>query len=46
MHNKGAHITRTVRTLDNILQRMGSHQLKKRALLRPLHVADMFVHPQ
>jgi pyruvate kinase len=46
MLNKGPHITRTVRALDNILQRMGAHQLKKRALLRPLHVADLFVDPE
>ncbi len=46
MLNKGPHITRTVRALDNILQRMGAHQLKKRALLRPLHVADLFADPE
>jgi pyruvate kinase len=46
MLNNGPHITRTVRALDNILQRMGAHQLKKRALLRPLNVAGLFADPE
>lgn len=36
MLNKGPHIVRTVRTLRDIIGRMRGHQLKKRALLRPL----------
>ena len=28
-----------VRSLDDILRRMQAHQLKKRAVLRPLHLA-------
>jgi pyruvate kinase len=37
MLNKGPHIVDAVRALDNILQRMQSHQSKKRSLLRRLH---------
>ena len=36
MLNKGPHITEAMRTLDDILQRMQSHQTKKRPLLRAL----------
>ena len=36
MLNKGPHITEAMRTLDDILQRMQSHQAKKRPLLRAL----------
>jgi pyruvate kinase len=43
MLNKGEHITDAVRFLDNILQRMQAHQLKKRSMLRRLAVAD-FAH--
>jgi pyruvate kinase len=39
MLNKGPFIRDAVKTLDNILRRMQSHQTKKRAMLRPLHVA-------
>jgi pyruvate kinase len=39
MLNKGPFICDAVRTLDNILRRMQAHQTKKRAMLRPLHVA-------
>jgi pyruvate kinase len=39
MLNKGPFIREAVRTLDNILQRMQAHQSKKRAMLRPLHLA-------
>lgn len=37
MLNKGAHITEAIRTLDDILHRMQSHQRKKNSLLRRLH---------
>jgi pyruvate kinase len=37
MLNKGSHIIRAVRMLDNIPQRMQGHQRKKRSLLRRLH---------
>jgi len=37
MLNKGAHIIEAIRTLDDILHRMQSHQNKKSALLRRLH---------
>lgn len=37
MLNKGAHITEAIRSLDDILHRMQSHQQKKSALLRRLH---------
>jgi pyruvate kinase len=40
MLNKGPHIVETVRTLDNILQRMGGHQFKKQSMLRKLHLAS------
>lgn len=36
MLNKGPHITDAMRTLDDILRRMQSHQIKKRPLLRAL----------
>jgi pyruvate kinase len=36
MLNKGPHITEAMRTLDDILRRMQSHQTKKRSLLRAL----------
>jgi pyruvate kinase len=36
MLNKGPHIVEAIRVLDNILQRMGDHQNKKRSLLRQL----------
>lgn len=40
MLNKGPHIIEAMRTLDDILQRMQSHQTKKRPLLRALHAWD------
>ena len=36
MLNKGPYITHAIRTLDDILMRMGGHQAKKRSLLRAL----------
>jgi pyruvate kinase len=42
MLNKGPHISEAVRTLDDILTRMTSHQRKKRAMLRPLRLARDF----
>lgn len=36
MLNKGPYITTAIRTLDDILKRMGGHQAKKRPLLRAL----------
>jgi pyruvate kinase len=39
MLNKGAYIREAVRALDDILRRMQTHQTKKRAMLRPLHLA-------
>jgi len=36
MLNKGPFITQAIATLDDILQRMGAHQTKKRPLLRAL----------
>ena len=42
MLNKGEHIVKAVQTLDNILQRMQSHQHKKRSMLRPLQLASRF----
>ncbi|HEY5883478.1 MAG TPA: pyruvate kinase [Pyrinomonadaceae bacterium] len=40
MLNKGPYILDTVRVLDDILQRMQGHQLKKRTMLRHLSLAD------
>ena len=40
MLNKGPFIREAVRTLDDILARMQAHQAKKRAMLRPLSVAQ------
>ena len=37
MLNKGPHIIKAIQSLDDILQRMQSHQQKKSALLRRLH---------
>jgi pyruvate kinase len=36
MLNKGPYIADAIRTLDDILRRMGGHQVKKRSLLRAL----------
>ena len=36
MLNKGPYIADAIRTLDDILRRMGGHQEKKRSLLRAL----------
>jgi pyruvate kinase len=40
MLNKGAHVVRAVRFLDDVLRRMQGHQDKKHSLLRKLSVAD------
>ncbi len=39
MLNKGPHVLTAVRVLDDILRRMQTHQAKKRAMLRELHLA-------
>lgn len=39
MLNKGPHVVSAVRVLDDILRRMGTHQTKKRAMLRKLRLA-------
>jgi pyruvate kinase len=36
MLNKGPYIAEALRTLDDILRRMQTHQVKKRSLLRAL----------
>jgi pyruvate kinase len=43
MLNKGPHIVEAVRALDSILRRMQSHQAKKTAMLRHLHIVERFV---
>jgi pyruvate kinase len=43
MLNKGPHTVQAIKTLRNILQRSGSHRLKKRYLFRPLSVAREFL---
>jgi pyruvate kinase len=45
MLNKGPHIARAVRTLDDILRRMQGHHAKKRSLLRKLELAENFSAP-
>lgn len=40
MLNKGPHILEAVKVLGDILSRMQDHQVKKRPLLRRLHLAD------
>ena len=37
--NKGPHVVTAVSVLDDILRRMQTHQTKKRAMLRELHLA-------
>ncbi|MCC6711792.1 MAG: pyruvate kinase [Candidatus Dadabacteria bacterium] len=44
MLNKGAHILDALETLDDILKRMQSHQVKKTAMLRELRLAYNFPH--
>ena len=44
MLNKGAHILDAIHTLDGILQRMQSHQVKKTPMLRPLRAWNA-LHP-
>jgi pyruvate kinase len=45
MLNKGPHITRAVRVLDDILRRMQGHRAKKRSMLRRLELAAMYRGP-
>jgi pyruvate kinase len=42
MLNKGPRIVEAVRALESILRRMQSHQAKKTAMLRPLHIVEGF----
>jgi pyruvate kinase len=42
MLNKGPHIVEALKALDSILRRMQAHQVKKRAMLRQLRIADSF----
>jgi len=46
MLNKGPHILDAIRTLDDILRRMQSHQSKKRPLLRALKAWAALPEPQ
>jgi pyruvate kinase len=43
MLNKGPHILRAVQMLDDILQRMEAHQMKKQSMMRELHLARSFM---
>jgi len=45
MLNKGPHILEAMAALDDILRRMETHQSKKRAMLRTLHLANRFANP-
>jgi len=42
MLNKGSHVVGAVHALDSILRRMQSHQAKKTAMLRHLHIVERF----
>ncbi len=46
MLNKGPHSTEAMRTLDDILRRMQSHQTKKRSLLRALRAWSLPHEPE
>lgn len=46
MLNKGPHIVLAVKTLDDILRRMRSHQMKKQSMMRPLKLANPMVSIQ
>jgi pyruvate kinase len=41
MLNKGPHVVKAIRVLDDILQRMEAHQRKKTSFLRPLQVSNL-----
>lgn len=43
MINKGPHTIEVMETLRDILQRVGSHHVKKRFMLRPLSIARSFL---
>ncbi len=43
MLNKGQHIVKTIRTLDDILMRQQGHVNKKRYIMRPLSIAKTFI---
>jgi pyruvate kinase len=43
MLNKGPHILRAVQMLDDILQRMEAHQMKKQSMMRELNLARRFM---
>ena len=43
MLNKGKHIVKTIRTLDDILTRQSGHLNKKRYIMRPLGIAKAFI---
>jgi pyruvate kinase len=44
MLNKGPHILKALQTLDDILQRMEAHQVKKQSMMRELHLASTFMN--
>ena len=44
MLNKGPHILRAVQSLDDILQRMEAHQVKKQSMMRKLSLARTFMN--
>ncbi len=43
MLNKGPYVVHAVSTLNDIIQRMSSHQFKRKGSLRPLSVANKFI---
>jgi pyruvate kinase len=43
MLNKGKHIVKTIKTLDDILTRQSGHLNKKRYIMRPLGIAKTFI---
>jgi hypothetical protein len=44
MLNKGPHILLAVQTLDDIMQRMEAHQIKKQSMMRELSLARTFMN--
>ncbi len=42
--NKGNHILKVMNTLREILNRSGSHHIKKRYSMRPMRIAEKFFH--
>jgi pyruvate kinase len=46
MINKGDHTIEVIETLQDILQRIGGHHIKKRFTFRPLSIAKKYLSEQ